>query len=59
MLYLCSLSRYDLREKVQRLVEPRIFDHQAAQRDFGYMPLDFPTGIKEEIEMYKAQRGVK
>ena len=59
LLYLCSLSRYDLREKVQRLVEPRIFDHQAAQRDFGYMPLDFPTGIKEEIEMYKAQRGVK
>lgn len=55
LLYICTLSKYDFREKVQRLVEPRTFDHTKATNDFGYMPVEFSTGIKEEVEMYKTQ----
>ena len=36
-------------------IEPRIFEHTEATNDFGYMPMDFPTGIKEEIQMYKSK----
>jgi len=50
MVYLLSLKRIDYREKVQRLVEPRMFSHDDATNDFGYNPICFLEGLKEEIE---------
>lgn len=52
-LYGLSLKRIDMREKVQRLVEPRAYGHEAATRDFGYTPVNFEVGVREEIEMYR------
>ena len=37
---------------MQRLVEPRIFSHEDATRDFGYNPMGFEEGIKGEIKEY-------
>ena len=59
MLYLVSIGEKDFREKVQRLVEPRTFDHSDAARDFGYSPVSFEVGVKSEIEEYKALRNKK
>lgn len=56
ILYRLSLKRLDMREKVQRLVEPRAYGHEAATRDFGYDPVEFSVGVMEEIEMYKKAR---
>lgn len=55
VLYLLSAKRIDLREKVQRLVEPRAYDHTQASRDFGYDPMPFAQGLQEEIRMYRSQ----
>jgi len=52
LIYLISLTVVDMREKVQRLVEPRIFSHEDATRDFGYNPMGFEEGIKGEIKEY-------
>lgn len=49
LLYLLTLTRIDLREKVQRLVEPRAYGHEAAARDFGYAPMDFEAGLRLEV----------
>jgi len=53
IIYICSLFKIDLREKVQRLVESRAFPHDDATNDFGYSPSIFEIGVKEEIDMYK------
>lgn len=56
-LYIATIGKIDYREKVQRLVEPRIFDYSDATRDFGYSPLSFEDGVKEEIcEYIRANR---
>ena len=55
-LYLVSFTKIDYREKVQRLVEPRAYDHQEATRDFGYAPVDFAKGVKGEVEAYLARK---
>ena len=52
MIYGVSFKRIDMREKVQRLCEPRAYDHNDATRDFGYDPCDFAHGVKGEIEEY-------
>ncbi len=52
-LYLLSFGRKDFREKVQRMVEPRAYPHDAATRDFGYDPAVFPLGIRDEVAQYK------
>lgn len=52
-LYIITLGKKDMREKVQRMVEPRAYSHDKAKADFGYNPLEFKDGIKEEIRMYK------
>ena len=52
-VYILTLGKKDFREKVQRMVEPRVYSHEAASKDFGYNPLCFADGVKEEIEMYK------
>ena len=49
---LSSTAPKDIREKVQRLVEPRAFSHSEATKDFGYNPLNFEEGVKPEIEEY-------
>lgn len=53
ILYLLTFGKIDYREKIQRLVEPRIFNHTDASRDFGYSPVGFEDGILDEITEYK------
>jgi nucleoside-diphosphate-sugar epimerase len=52
IIYVVSIGRIDYREKIQRLVEPRVFDHSEAAKDFGFSPIDFKEGVKEEVEEY-------
>jgi nucleoside-diphosphate-sugar epimerase len=53
VLYIITIGMIDYREKIQRLVEPRVFDHSDAARDFGYSPVTFEEGVKAEIDEYK------
>lgn len=55
-LYLLTLKKKDYREKVQRMVEPRTYPHDEAKKDFGYNPLVFAEGIKDEIRLYKESK---
>lgn len=57
LIYILTFGKKDMREKVQRLVEPRAFGHEEATKDFGYAPLDFQKGITSEIEEYIKARG--
>lgn len=52
VLYGVSLKKKDYREKVKRLVEPRVYDHDDATRDWGYAPRTFPEGIVDEVKEY-------
>jgi uncharacterized protein YbjT (DUF2867 family) len=52
VLYLITFKKNDYREKVQRLVEPRVFSHDDASRDFAYSPMAFEKGIKSEVKEY-------
>jgi len=54
--YCLSFTKFDYREKVQRLVEPRAYGHEEAEKDFGYSPMNFSDGLKEEVELYKKAR---
>lgn len=56
VFYGVSFGKMDYREKVQRLCEPRTFSYEKAAEDFGYSPMPFPEGVKEEIEMYLQQK---
>ena len=56
LLYIATMGKKDFREKVQRLVEPRTFDHSDATRDFGYEPANFEDGVKGEVKEYLALR---
>lgn len=47
-----TFGKKDYREKVQRLVEPRAYSYEDAERDFGYTPMNFLDGLKEECELY-------
>jgi nucleoside-diphosphate-sugar epimerase len=53
VIYAISLKKIDFREKVQRLVEPRAYLHDEATKDFGFAPVAFDIGVKDEIEQYK------
>lgn len=52
-----TLGRKDYRERVQRLVEPRAYPHQAATRDFGYSPMPFEAGVQGEVALYLESTG--
>lgn len=52
-IYLLTFGKIDLREKVQRLCEPRIYSHAQATADFGYRPRKFAAGIRDEIIAYR------
>ena len=56
VLYSASLHKLDVREKVQRLVEPRAYPHEAATADFGYAPMGFTEGVQGEIAAYLAEK---
>ena len=56
VIWALTLGKKDLREKVQRLVEPRVYNHDAATRDFGYNPLTLREGLIPEIEEYKRKK---
>ncbi|MCE5188866.1 MAG: NAD(P)H-binding protein [Eubacteriales bacterium] len=58
-LYFVTFTKIDYREKVQRLVEPRAYPHDEATRDFGYTPLGFSEGVKDEAEAYLARKREK
>jgi uncharacterized protein YbjT (DUF2867 family) len=52
LLFIFTLGRIDFREKVQRLVEDRVFAHDDASRDFNYSPIGFDDGVRDEIREY-------
>lgn len=55
-LYLVSLTKVDMREKVQRLCESRAYPHEEAVRDFGYAPMPFEEGLRQEVREYLRQK---
>ncbi|MCR5591887.1 MAG: hypothetical protein K6F73_10195 [Lachnospiraceae bacterium] len=57
LLYLLSAMKIDLREKVQRLCEPRVYPHEEASRDFGYSPRTFRSAIGDEVREYMEATG--
>lgn len=52
LFYIVTLGKKDYREKVQRLVEPRIYSYEEANKDFGYKPVPFHIGVCDEVQMY-------
>ena len=56
-LYIVSALKIDLREKVQRLCEPRVYPHEEASRDFGYNPRTFRSAIGDEVREYLEATG--
>lgn len=52
VVYLLTLGKFDFREKVQRLCEPRVYSHEDAAAAFGYKPRDFRTGVVDEVKDY-------
>lgn len=56
VLYCLTFEKIDYREKVQRLCEPRVFNHEEAKQDFGYDPIEFPEGIVNEVKQYLAEK---
>lgn len=59
VIYGVTFKHIDMREKVQRLCEPRAYEHKDASRDFGYEPRDFAAGVKGEIEEYLKEKSGK
>ena len=58
ILYLFSLTKLDLREKVQRLAEDRAYPHTEAVLDFGYSPRSIEEGIYNEVAAYRKQKSI-
>lgn len=56
IIYCISFTKVDFREKVQRLVEPRVYPYDEASRDFGYSPMNFEDGIVDEVKQYLANK---
>lgn len=52
IIYILSIGRVDYREKVQRLVEPRVYSHDEAKKDFEYTPRTFQDGVIDEVRDY-------
>ncbi len=56
VVFCLSFGKFDYREKVQRLCEPRVYSFEDAANDFGYAPVPFEVGIGDEIEEYMAMK---
>lgn len=52
VVYLITLRRIDMREKVQRLCEPRVYSYEDATNTFGYNPMCFEQGVVNEVKEY-------
>ena len=52
VLDILTLKKKFIGEKVQRMVEPRAYSYEEANKDFGYTPHEFKDGVKDEIRMY-------
>lgn len=52
LLNLVSFGKVNIKEKVQRLIEPRAYPHDKASNDFGYNPQSFNEGIEKEILLF-------
>ena len=49
-----KITKFPLNEEqVLRMKEDKDFTHLKATEDFGYNPMSFEEGIKEEINEYK------
>ena len=59
IIYLLTFAKKDYREKVQRLVEPRVYSHDEATKDFGYSPVNFEEGIVDEVKQYLESKNNK
>ena len=49
------MAKMDYREKVQRLVEPRVFSYENANRDFDYAPVNFGLFTHETLKISDSQ----
>lgn len=47
-----SINKLDFVERVQRMSEDRSFSHTDAARDFGYDPMPFSEGLRDEVKQY-------
>lgn len=56
LVFCVTFTKVDYREKIQRMIEPRVFSYEDATKDFGYAPVVFSEGVKGEIEQYKLQK---
>ena len=56
LLYVMSLKRLDLREKIQRLCEPRAFGHEAATEAFSFIPHSLESCIQKEVSEYLSEK---
>lgn len=45
-------------EQVYRMKEDKDFRHDEATKDFGYLPISFQEGIKEEVQKYIATKQI-
>lgn len=52
ILNVVSFGKFNIKEKVQRLIEPRAYPHDKARNDFGYNPQSFNEGIEKEILLF-------
>lgn len=44
------------REQILRLQEDKAYSHEAATQDFGYQPRSLEVGLRQEIEILRAER---
>ena len=56
LVFLMTFGKKDYREKVQRMVEPRCYPHEEATRDFGYDPVGFAEGVRDEVLEYRESK---
>ncbi|TDL93390.1 NAD(P)-dependent oxidoreductase [Macrococcus brunensis] len=45
-------------EQVLRMQEDKVFSHEQARKDFGYAPLSFEKGIKNQVQEYLQKKRV-
>ena len=56
ILKMITFGKADFVERVQRMGEDRSYPHAEATVDFGYMPMPFEDGIREETMQYLDQK---
>lgn len=59
IIYVITFGKRDFREQVQRLCEPRAYPYSEAEKAFGYNPLTFVDGVKNEVSDYLIMKNQK